>query len=89
MTDIDTDRANKIPAMVRDECLWLAAQLAKVTAERDRLGKIADELLNHCDKEGGECSECAKIVCPQKDPYHFHHDGCPSCAEIDVTEATK
>lgn len=38
-----------------------------------------DALLNHCDKEGGECSECAGIICPHQDPFHFHHDGCPSC----------
>lgn len=40
-----------------------------------------DKLLNHCDKEGGECSECAKIICPHEDTLHFHHDGCPSCTE--------
>lgn len=36
-------------------------------------------LLNHCDKESGECSKCSKIICPHKDEMHFHHDGCPSC----------
>jgi hypothetical protein len=35
--------------------------------------------LSHCDKEGGECSVCSRIICPQQDPMHFHHDGCPSC----------
>lgn len=37
------------------------------------------QLLNHCDKEGGECSECSKIICPHHCPDHFHHDGCPAC----------
>lgn len=26
-----------------------------------------------------ECGLCAKRDCPQKDVFHFHHDGCPSC----------
>lgn len=30
----------------------------------------------------GECMACARIVCPEADPLHFHHDGCPSCAEV-------
>jgi hypothetical protein len=46
----DTDRANKVPAMVRDECLWLVAQynnitrqLAEVTAESQQLRVYADQ----------------------------------------------
>lgn len=50
--------------------------------EIDRLRTIADALLNHCDKQGGECSECAMIVCPEQDGMHFHHDGCPSCSQL-------
>jgi hypothetical protein len=37
-----------------------------------------DEALATCPD--AECAECARIVCPVADPYHFHHDGCPSCA---------
>lgn len=44
-----------------------------------RMGEQLDALLAHCGKEGGECSECGKIICPHKDEMHFHHDGCPSC----------
>jgi len=40
-----------------------------------------DEILNSCTAEGGECSTCSIIICPHADPMHFHHDGCPSCAE--------
>ena len=47
--------------------------------EIKRLRDMADALLNHCDKENGECSECGRICCPEHDPMHFHHDGCPSC----------
>lgn len=58
-------------------------ELEKIIAEQDkeirRLTEIADALVNHCDKEGGECGICAVICCPNKDPLHFHHDGCPSC----------
>lgn len=43
-----------------------------------RYGEMLDQLFNHCPI--GECSECAKIVCPHGDPFHLHHDGCPACA---------
>ena len=55
-------------------------QIVELTIERDRFVAMCDALLAHCGKEQGECSECSKIVCPSGDPYHFHHDGCPSCA---------
>lgn len=40
-----------------------------------------DDLLNQCTADHGECHICSQIVCPSKDPLHFHHDGCPSCSE--------
>jgi hypothetical protein len=42
-------------------------------------GEQLDGLLAHCGKEGGECSGCAKIICPFGEELHFHHDGCPAC----------
>lgn len=44
-----------------------------------RMQQIVDALLDHCPDM--ECFECGKIICPHKDSFHFHHDGCPSCAE--------
>lgn len=41
--------------------------------------KAVDEILKLCPI--GECMACARIVCPHADPLHFHHDGCPTCAE--------
>ena len=38
-----------------------------------------DKLLNHCDDP--ECWDCGKIICPHECEMHFHHDGCPACAE--------
>lgn len=32
----------------------------------------------------GECDECAMRDCPHGDSMHYHHDGCPSCAEEDA-----
>ncbi len=49
--------------------------------EAKRLEVIADKLLNHCDKDNGECYECSKIVCPHECELHFHHDGCPACSQ--------
>lgn len=63
----------------------LTAALARVReleAINHRKGEMLDALLNHCDKENGECSECSKIVCPHGCDLHFHHDGCPACAEL-------
>lgn len=36
-------------------------------------------LLAHCPD--GECPTCSKIICPHDCDMHFHHDGCPACAE--------
>lgn len=43
----------------------------------------ADRLVNECQgvNGDGECSECGEICCPHGEPLHFHHDGCPACAE--------
>lgn len=58
-----------------------AGENARKVREFDRLLAMVDALLNHCDKDGGECHVCSQIVCPHKDPLHFHHDGCPSCSQ--------
>lgn len=31
-----------------------------------------------------ECCICAVIHCPHGEPLHYHHDGCPACAEVNV-----
>jgi hypothetical protein len=38
---------------------------------------MVDGLFQHCPN--GECMECSVVVCPHKEPLHFHHDGCPAC----------
>lgn len=48
-----------------------------ITEERDLLREQVEKLLNHCDD--AECMECSKIICPDAEPLHFHHDGCPVC----------
>jgi len=55
--------------------------------EYDRLLPMVDALINHCDKDSGECHVCSQIVCPHKDPFHFHHDGCPSCSQEEDTKS--
>lgn len=54
-------------------------RLARMLRQLERAEKALDALLNHCDKESGECSFCGKTICPYGDGMHFHHDGCPSC----------
>lgn len=41
--------------------------------------KRINALLDKCGD--GECPVCSSIICPDGDVMHFHHDGCPSCAE--------
>lgn len=55
------------------------ACLKERDAEIERLNKLVDWHINHCEKNGGECIECSIQHCPRKEPLHFHHDGCPSC----------
>jgi hypothetical protein len=43
--------------------------------------EAADRFVNACTRDHSECYECSWICCPHQDPMHFHHDGCPSCAE--------
>jgi hypothetical protein len=62
------------------------AALANCEAERATLEGQVNALLNHCPD--AECDTCATIICPHKDRMHFHHDGCPSCAQIDDTPIT-
>lgn len=64
------------------------AKVALRSREADvlRMGKQLDALLKHCSI--CECGYCAVILCPHDDPMHFHHDGCPSCAQAeDAAEA--
>lgn len=82
---IEHDLAKALDDASRMRILWaetdhkLATSGWKEKEEIERLQNIIDALLNHCDKESGECSICSIIICPYKDPLHFHHDGCPSC----------
>lgn len=46
-----------------------------------RLEAMVDKLLAHCPD--AECLTCGAAVCPYGEPLHFHHDGCPACAERD------
>lgn len=83
-------------AEIREHLIRAATQLSSGPVAKDgrlvdyldwitsRYGEMLDQLLNHCPI--GECSECAKIVCPHGDPFHLHHDGCPACAESPETE---
>lgn len=67
---------------------YTAVDMANAAADGFRDGvaskeKIIDALLNHC--EDGECHVCSQIICPHGDGMHFHHDGCPSCAQDETT----
>jgi hypothetical protein len=38
-----------------------------------------DEMLDCCRDD--ECTICGILACPERDPLHFHHDGCPACSQ--------
>lgn len=42
-------------------------------------------LLDHCPD--AECATCAAIICPHDCGLHYHHDGCPACAEHEENPA--
>lgn len=54
----------------------LAKEIARLFVAQ---GAKVQALLDHCPE--GECDVCAKIICPYECTMHFHHDGCPACAE--------
>jgi DNA repair exonuclease SbcCD ATPase subunit len=60
----------------------LAERVKALEADAELSTKKMDALLAHCPD--GECSVCAQIICPERHPMHFHHDGCPACAEVDA-----
>lgn len=54
-------------------------ELVALARDGMRLGEVVDRLLAHCPD--GECPTCGEAVCPHSSGLHFHHDGCPACAE--------
>lgn len=60
--------------------IWYAQaefELAEATLEVKRTA--LEDLLQQCNNP--ECAVCGVLVCPYSDGMHYHHDGCPSCAE--------
>lgn len=47
--------------------------------ERHGSGPEVDAALARCPD--AECRKCSILACPYGEPLHFHHDGCPACAE--------
>jgi hypothetical protein len=39
--------------------------------------------------EEPECLGCGVRDCPGNEPLHYHHDGCPYCAQLEETETSK
>jgi chromosome segregation ATPase len=63
----------------------LQDKIKKLRAQvKDQEEKI-NKLLDHCPDP--ECWECGKIMCPYGGEMHFHHDGCPTCAEMEYENA--
>ena len=52
---------------------------AERDAFEDALRSTCSGDIATCPNESGECSICAVRDCAEGDPFHYHHDGCPSC----------
>lgn len=65
----------------------IVRQRDEALKDSERMELQVCHLLDHCPD--AECSTCSEIVCPFKDPFHFHHDGCPSCAIEAAMEKSK
>ena len=37
-------------------------------------------------EDDGECMACSQIDCPDGEPLHYHHDGCPCCSQKPTLE---
>lgn len=60
------------------------ADVYKLLSHIEALNVQIDALLAHCPD--GECETCSEIICPHKYAMHFHHDGCPACAEHEAEQ---
>lgn len=76
-----TIRARADRTIADDLVKSLRAEIIDKDIKIDSMYAKLDLLLNHCTRENGECSFCGSVICPHGDGMHFHHDGCPSCAE--------
>lgn len=73
-------------------CAWLREHssgvyrpAAEAAARIEELSAQVDALLQHCPDP--ECGTCGAAICPHDEPMHFHHDGCPACAEFGLASA--
>lgn len=39
--------------------------------------------------DDGECMACGQIDCPDGEPLHYHHDGCPCCSQRPQTQPSR
>lgn len=75
-SDLILAHLEQLPA-VKGEAIDLNHERTQANWQLEQL--MVDYMLVACPD--AECSSCAEIVCPHADIMHFHHDGCPSCAE--------
>lgn len=48
-------------------------------AENDDEYRRWHDQVHTCFCRSEDCVSCAVRDCEHHDPYHYHHDGCPSC----------
>lgn len=78
-----THWAHELGAKDGDDCATVITDgISRLQRDAERYCYQLDALLAHCPDP--ECGICAEIICPHKSAWHFHHDGCPACAEVDA-----
>jgi uncharacterized coiled-coil protein SlyX len=68
-------------ARLRQAARAAALVIEQQADELMRQQQQLDAMLQHCPD--AECMQCGTIICPLGEPLHFHHDGCPACAETE------
>lgn len=59
------------------------ARIGEPDYEGDFIRNLKDRIPNHppttkCPDQ--ECMVCGVRDCPEGEPLHYHHDGCPRCS---------
>ena len=71
-------------------CCWQPAPVSPVEPEPPyRETPAGDRIFRHTcgtPEDDGECMACGQIDCPDREPLHYHHDGCPCCSQKPTVE---
>lgn len=77
-TSQSCDRDSQTAPTVIRSCSDTTRDSSEQTATHPSYNNCADD----------ECTICAERDCPYKEPFHYHHDGCPACYQDELLNDT-